>query len=166
MNKKIQTAINAQINAELSSAYMYLAMAAYLEAKNLGGAANWMKTQAQEEIAHAMKFYDFTHERGGTIELKAIPAPKVQFTSLLDVFKHSLQQEQHVTKLIHDLYELAVNSKEYSFQSFLQWFIDEQVEEEANVSAVIEKIKMVGEDGPGLYLLDKELGQRTEDKEA
>lgn len=160
MNKKIQDAINAQINAELSSAYMYLAMATYVEGQNWKGAAAWMKQQAQEEIGHAMRFYDFTYERGGTVALQALPAPKVAFTSLLDVFEHSLTQEKEVTKLIYNLYELSVSAKEYSFQSFLQWFIDEQVEEESSVSDVIEKIKLVGQDGPGLFLLDKELGER------
>ncbi len=160
MKKNIVDAINAQINAELVSAYTYLAMSAYLSSQNLSGAAAWMQAQSQEEVTHAMKFYNFLLERGGNIELKSLSAPKASYSSLLNVFEASLKQEQNVTKMIHSLYDLAVKEKDYPFQSFLQWFIDEQVEEESSVSAVIEKIKMIGSSGSSLYILDKELGER------
>lgn len=165
VNQKIQEAINEQINAELGSAYAYLAMAAYLEANDLPGAASWMKHQSEEEVEHAMRFYRFMNERGGVVELKALDAPKKDFASLLDVFETSLKQEEHVTKLIHNLYDLAMQEKDYPFQSFLKWFIDEQVEEEDNVSNVIAKIKLAGNSGPALYLLDEELGEREDDDE-
>lgn len=161
MNKKINKAINNQINAEIYSAYLYLAMAAYFDDKNLPGFANWMKMQSQEEMTHAMKFYRFVYERGGIVELHAIDKPPVVFKSPLDVAKEVLAHEQKVTGLINGLYELATKEKDYAFQSILKWFIDEQVEEEGNASDLIEKVKLAGEKGPGLFMLDKELAART-----
>ena len=161
MNNKIQKSINDQINAEMYSAYLYLAMGAYFDASGLTGFANWMKVQAQEEMSHAMKFYNFVYERGGKVELGAIEKPSADFKSPLDVMKEVLAHEKIVTGLIHNLYELATKEKDYAFQSFLKWFIDEQVEEEGNASDLIEKLQLAGEKGPGLFMMDKELATRT-----
>lgn len=161
MNNKIQKSINNQINAEMYSAYLYLAMGTYFDASSLTGFANWMKVQAQEEMSHAMKFYNFVYERGGKVELGAIEKPSADFKSPLDVMKEVLAHEKIVTGLIHNLYELATKEKDYAFQSFLKWFIDEQVEEEGNASDLIEKLQLAGEKGPGLFMMDKELAART-----
>ena len=160
MKKTIQDAINAQINVELAAAYSYLGMAAYLDARNLSGAAQWMKKQAEEEIAHAMRFYGFVTDCDGRVILTALSAPKKEYTSLLQVFQTSLAQEQEVTKLIYGLYELAQKEKDYVFVSFLKWFLDEQLEEESTVRNYIQKIEHVGETGAALYLIDQELGKR------
>jgi len=160
MNIKIQDAINNQINAEIYSAYLYLSMAAYFDNDNFSGFSNWMKMQHKEEMFHAMKFYDYVYERGGKVKMKAIDAPPTKFESPLQIFKYTLLHEQKVTKLINNLYELALNEKDYAFQSFLKWYIDEQVEEEGTVSAIIDKIKLV-KDGSGLFMLDKEMSTRV-----
>lgn len=161
MNNKIQDAINEQINAEIFSGYLYLSMAAHFDAEGLPGFANWMKAQAQEEMAHAMKFYSYINERGGQVILKKIDQPETKFDSPLHIFEMALGHEKKVTGLINKLYELAAKEKDYAFQSFLTWYIDEQVEEEATASEMIDKIKLAGEKGPGLFMLDKELGTRA-----
>jgi len=161
MNKKIQDAINAQINAEIFSSYLYLSMAAYFDGLGLEGFGNWMKIQAQEELTHAMKFYRYVYERGGSVELEAIEKPKTKFDSPLAVMKEVLEHEQKVTGLINDLYTLATDEKDYAFQSMLKWFIDEQVEEESNAQQLIDQLELAGEKGPGIYMLDKELAGRT-----
>lgn len=161
MNTSIQKAINDQINAELYSAYLYLAMSAYFEAKNLKGFAAWMKVQSKEEVAHAMKFYEYVIERGGSVELSAIEKPPVSFDSPMAVLKETLEHEKLVTSLIHKLFELGAAEKDYAFQSFLKWYIDEQVEEEASAQDLIDRLSLAGKEGPGLYMLDKELGGRT-----
>ena len=164
MNKKIEKAINEQINAEIYSAYLYLAMAAYFDTQNLAGFANWMKVQAQEEMAHAMKFYHYVYERGGAVELSAIDKPPAKFKSALDVAGQTLAHEQKVTGLINSLYELAFKEKDYASQSFLKWFIDEQVEEEGSAQSLIDKINLVGDKSHMLYMLDKELASRGKEK--
>lgn len=161
MDKDVQKAINKQIQAEMYSAYLYLSMAAYAEGKDLSGTAGWMKLQAHEEMEHAMKFYDYVYQTGGEVELLAIEKPEKDFGSLLDMFEAALAHEKLVTSLINDLYELALEKKDYAFQVFLQWYINEQVEEEANANEIIAKINQVGSSKEGLYMLDKELGQRT-----
>lgn len=161
MNKKVEEAINKQINAEIYSAYLYLAMAAYFDAQGLEGFGNWMKIQAQEEMTHAMKFYRWVFERGGKVVMEAIDKPNGEYGSSLEVFEEVLKHEQEVTSLINGLYELATNEKDYAFKSMLKWFIDEQVEEEGNAQQIIDQVKLAGEQGPGLYMLDKELGART-----
>jgi len=160
MNEVIVKAINKQINAEMYSAYLYLAMAAYFDDKSLGGFANWMKIQAKEEMAHAMKFYEYVYEREGKVELEAIEKPGADFDSPLEVFEKALEHEKKVTSLINGLYELSIQEKDYAFQSFLKWFIDEQVEEENSANEIIERLKLAGEKGPGLFMLDRELGAR------
>lgn len=161
MNKKMETAINKQINAEMYSAYLYLAMATYFEAEGMEGFANWMKIQAQEEMLHAMKFYNYVFERGGAVELDAIEKPESSYKSPLDVFEKVLEHEKHVTSLINGLYELALEEKDYASQSMLKWFIDEQVEEEDSAAKIVDKVKMAGDKGPGLFMLDKEMAGRT-----
>ena len=160
LSKTIQDAMNRQINAELYSAYLYLSMSAYLESVNLPGFAHWMRVQAQEEVEHAMKFYEFIHDRGGRVTLQAIEQPPTDFDSPLDVFEQALAHEQKVTGMINDLYTLAVEEKDYASQALLQWFATEQVEEEKIATQVIEMLKVVGEHGPALLMLDRELGSR------
>lgn len=166
LSKKLQTALNEQIVRELESAYIYLSMCAYFEAQNLQGMAHWMRLQAQEEIKHAMKIFDFVNDRGGRVELGAIAKPPVDFKSPLDAFQKALAHEQKITQCINDLYDLADDEDDYPTEVMLQWFIDEQVEEEKSASEVVEQLKLVGNDGAGLLVLDQKLGQReAEDKE-
>jgi len=160
MNKKLEDAINEQIKNEFYSAYLYLAMAAQAESMNLKGTANWLKIQAKEELSHGMKFYDFVNERGGRVLVKAIEQPPVELKSVLDIFEKTLEHEQIVTAMINNLYEIALKEKDYPAQIMLQWFIDEQVEEEKNASEIIATIKMAGEKGQALVMLDHELGKR------
>ena len=160
LNHKLQTALNEQIKNELYSAYIYLSMSAYFESINLPGFANWMRKQSQEEVNHAMKIFDFIHERGGRVELQAIDQPPVSFESPLKVFEMALEHEKKVTAMIHDLYKLAEEEKDYPTQVMLHWFIDEQVEEEKSASDVVEQLKRIGDDGVGLLLLDQKLGDR------
>jgi ferritin len=160
LSKTLQDAMNEQIKNELYSAYLYLSMSAYCEEANLPGFAHWMRLQAQEEVSHAMKFYDFIYERGGRVVLQAIDQPPVEFQSPLGVFEQTLGHEQKVTAMIHDLYTLAVEEKDYASQAFLQWFVTEQVEEEDSASQVLETLKMIGDKGHALLMLDRELGRR------
>ena len=161
MKKSINDALNKQINAEIYSAYLYLAMGAYFDGLGLDGFASWMKVQYQEEMFHAMKFYGFVYERGGSVTMEAIEKPPADFKSVLHVFEETFKHEQHVTSLINNLYDLAVKEKDYAFQSLLNWFIDEQVEEEDSAQKIVDKIKLAGEKGPGVYMLDQELGTRV-----
>ncbi len=163
--KAMQDAMNEQIKNELYSAYLYLSMSAHFESKTLGGFAKWLRLQAQEELEHAMKFYDFILERGGEVTLKAIDQPPSSWNSNLEAFFQVLEHEQKVTKLIHDLYELALKEKDYPSQVMLQWFIDEQVEEEKNATEVIEKLKMIEAHGTAVLMLDHELGKREPEEE-
>lgn len=160
ISAKMQDALNRQIQAEFQSAYLYLAMSAYCESKNLKGFAHWLKVQYQEETGHALKILNYLLERGGVVELKAIEAPSAEFGSPAEVFEKVLAHEQHVTSLINKLYETAVEEKDLATQVFLQWFITEQVEEEASASDVLERIKMIGDRSSAILYLDKELGKR------
>lgn len=160
LSKTMQNAINEQIVAELYSSYLYLSMAAFFDSKSLKGAASWMKNQSQEEMVHTMKFYNFVNDRGGVVLLGAIKAPTTTWNSPLAVFEDVLAHEQWVTRLVNDLVDLAATEKDHASSSFLQWFVDEQVEEEATVSDVIGKLKMIsGNDG--LFMIDKELATRA-----
>ncbi len=161
----MQDAMNEQIKNELYSAYLYLSMAAHFESKTLSGFANWLRIQAQEELGHAMKFFDFIIERGGTVALKAIDQPPSSWNSNLEAFEQVLAHEQKVTKNIHDLYELALKEKDYPSQVMLQWFIEEQVEEEKNATEIIEKLKMIEAHGTAVLMLDHELGKREAEEE-
>jgi len=158
---KIQDAFNKQINAELFSAYLYLSMSAYFESENLAGMANWMRVQAQEELGHAMKFFDFINERDGRVILAQVDAPKTQWDSPLDAFGDAYRHEQKITGLIHELVDLSLSEKDHAANTFLQWFVTEQVEEEASVLTIVDKLKMVGDNSVAVFMLDGELGQRT-----
>ncbi|MBT4917335.1 ferritin [Candidatus Peregrinibacteria bacterium] len=166
MDKAVNDAVNKQIQAEMDSAYLYLAMAAYAEAKDLNGVASWMKIQAQEEMEHAMKFYGYVYQTGGEVELLALPKPKKDFGSILDIFEAALDHEKLITSKINSLYELSMKKKDYAFQSFLKWYIDEQVEEESTAADIIAQIKMIGDSKEGIFMLDKELGSRSAEEES
>ena len=160
LSKKMQDAINKQINEELASAYIYLSMAAYCESINLSGFAKWMRAQTNEEMAHAMKFYGFVHSRGGRVVLDAIEKPPVEFDGPVDVFEKTLAHEQYITGCIHNLYGMAVDEKDYASLSTLQWFVDEQVEEEETAGGILELLKMTGDSKQGLLMLDRHLAAR------
>jgi ferritin len=166
LSKKMQEALNAQINAELYSSYIYLSMAAYFEAQNLMGFANWMHVQSREENVHAMKFYKFVNDRRGRVSLQPIDGPKTEWENALAVFEDSLKHEQKVTGLINKLVDLAIKESDHATQSFLKWFLDEQVEEEANVDMVIQDLKRIGDVGQGLFMLDRELAARADGSSA
>jgi ferritin len=161
MNETIQRAVNDQIQAELQSAYQYLAMAARFAEMGLNGFAQWLRAQWQEETGHAMKFYEHLLQRDGAVELKALSRPEASFDTPLDAFEEVLAHEQHITRRINELYDLAVKERDYPLQTLLHWFIDEQVEEEDSVRDVLAKLRLIGASGPSLFSLDRELGQRT-----
>jgi ferritin len=161
ISEKMVRALNDQINAEMYSAYLYLAMRAYFESQNLAGFANWMNVQTQEEMVHTMKFYDFINSRNGRVALGAIDKPPFEWASPLAVFEATYKHEQLVTDRINKLVDLAQNEKDHATVSFLKWFIDEQVEEEANDVAVIQKLKLVQNAPGGMFMLDNELGLRV-----
>ncbi len=160
MKNAILKAVNKQIQAEFQSAYDYLAMSSRFEDLKYPGAASWMRAQWQEETAHAMKFYDHLVRRGECPTLLDVKAPKVTFNTALEAFEQVLEQERRVTKLIHELYELAVGQNDYPLQTLLHWFIDEQVEEEEAAEAIIDSLRMAGDSGQGLLMIDRELGAR------
>jgi ferritin len=161
LKKAVEAALNDQIQMELESAYIYLGMAAYAEQKNLPGFAHWMRMQWQEEIAHAMKMFDFIHDRGGKVALKSLSRPPASYSGPLDVMKKTLKHEQKVTASITKLYELALKEKDYPSQILLQWFIDEQTEEEKAASDIIAQLEMAGDSGAGLVMVDRELAGRA-----
>ncbi len=160
MNEQINKALNEQINAELYSAYMYLGMATHLDAESLPGFAHWMKLQAREEVEHALRLMDHIADRGGRVELAAIEQPPSQYGTPQDVFEKSLAHEQEVTRLIHQLYALAVEQKDYPAQIMLQWFIDEQVEEEKTAGEILDTLRRIGDRGHVLVSFDRQLGSR------
>lgn len=158
---KLEKALNSQLNAELYSSYLYLSMSSYFSSVNLNGFANWMRVQAHEELMHAMKFYDYVIERGGKVTLTVIEAPPTAWDSPLKVFEHVYTHEQKVTGLINDLVNLSISEKDHATTAFLQWFVTEQVEEESSADEIVQKVKLVGDQGSGLLMLDQELGQRV-----
>ncbi len=160
LSKSIQDAINTQINEELYSSYLYLAMAAHFDAENLSGFAHWMKVQAEEERSHAMKFYSYIYDRGGNVVFKGIAQPPAKFKSPIDVFKQVLEHELKITKSITKLYEMAVKEKDYASQILLQWFINEQVEEEKNDTEIINQLEMLGDSPVSLMMMDRRLAER------
>ena len=161
LSNTMELAINDQVKWELYSAYLYLSMASYFENIGLPGFASWMRVQDQEERFHAMKFFNFVIERGARMTLQAIDAPPSEWQSPLHVFEETLKHEQHVTARINDLMDQAIKEKDHATVSFLHWYIDEQVEEEAGVSDVINKLKMVEKTSGGLFMLDKEMAARV-----
>ncbi len=160
LGEKMQKALNDQINAEFFSAYLYLAMEAYFESRGLPGFANWMRCQSQEEVVHAMKLYDFINERNGRVTLKSLETPPGEWDSPQQVFEAAYAHEQEVTGLINSLVDLAIKESDHATNTFLQWFVAEQVEEEATACGVVDRLKLIGSSGDGLFQLDKELGQR------
>jgi ferritin len=161
LTEKMQKALNGQLNAELYSSYLYLSMNAYFKAVNLDGFANWMYYQAQEELEHSMKFYDFIVQRGGKVQLQQIEAPPAEWGSPLAVFEATLEHEQKVTGLINDLVEIAHEERDHATNIFLQWFVSEQVEEEESVGGVLEQLKLMGDAQGGLFMIDRELAKRS-----
>ncbi len=160
ISKKLEAAFNDQINLELASSYAYLQMAAFLDEENLPGMSAWMRLQAEEERVHAMKFFDFVLDREGHIELAAITAPGLSLTTALSAFEGSLGHEQKVTAAINNLYALATDERDFASYPLLNWFVEEQIEEEANVGLIVEQLKMIGDDRTALLMLDRELGAR------
>ena len=160
ISDKIQDAFNAQLNAETYSAYLYWSMAAYFDSINLSGFSNWMRCQAQEEMVHAMKFYSFINERGGRVLMKTIESPPTRWDSPPAAFEAVYAHEQKVTGLINDLVDLAIAEKDHAANAFLQWFVNEQVEEEASADEVVQKLKLMVDAPGGLFILDQELGTR------
>lgn len=160
IGEKMVKALNQQMNREIYSAYLYLSMSAYFESMGLKGFANWMRVQWQEELEHAMKFFDYISSRGGRVELYAIEEPPKNWSSPLSVFEFALEHERKVTKLISDLVELAVAEKDHATFNMLQWFVKEQVEEEESFAEIVEKLKLAGDDGRILFLIDNELAKR------
>lgn len=163
ISKSMQDAINEQIKNEIYSAYLYLSMSAHFEGRNLNGFAKWLRVQANEELGHAMKFYDYLFERGGQVVLKAIEQPPSEWKSNLEVFEQVLEHEQKVTAMINKLYEQALKENDYPSQILLQWFINEQVEEEKNAAQIIENLKLIDAHGTAVLMLDHELGKRGND---
>ena len=161
IKKEVLDALNEQINAESYSAYMYLSMAAYFENMGLSGFANWMKVQYQEEAAHALKFFNYVTERGGKVVLKAIDQVPVEFSGIVDVYEKTLVHENHVSDLINNLMNVAVAANDHASQSFLKWFVDEQVEEESNVEKILATLKLINGQGNGIFMIDRELAQRV-----
>jgi ferritin len=161
LSEKMEAALNRQLNKELYSAYLYLSMSAYSTYIGLKGFANWFKVQYQEEMAHAMKIYDYINSRGGQVNLIAIEQPIAVFKAPLDMFEKTLAHEQFVTKSINELVDLAIAEKDHATNIFLQWYVTEQIEEEGNDIDIIAKLKLIGDDGNGLLMLDKELAMRV-----
>ena len=160
LSNAVEKAINDQIKNELYSAYLYLSMSAYLESANLSGMARWMRLQSDEEMAHAMKFFDYVYDRGGRVVLQAIDQPPAEFGSPLDVFEQALAHEQKVTGLINQIYGLAVKENDYPSQIELRWFITEQVEEEKSAGDIVDLLKVIGDHGPSVIMVDRQLGAR------
>ncbi len=161
ISKKMAEALNEQINKELYSSYLYLAMAAYCRSEGLSGFAKWLGVQSSEERAHAMKIYGYLEDQGAKVQLGAIAAPPADFGSARRVFEETLSHEQSVTAAIHSLVDLAIKEKDYATQGMLQWFVNEQVEEESVAGEIVSKLKMVGGDARGIFMVDRELGARA-----
>ena len=160
LSKKMFDALNNQVNAEFYAAFIYLSMATHFEDQNLPGFAHWMGEQYKEEVEHAMKIYGYINDRGGRVIIKAIDQPPVDFSSPLDVFQKALEHEVKVTGMINNLMDIAEEKKDRATRVFLHWFIEEQVEEEKNASEIIETLKMIGDKGHALIMLDRQLAQR------
>lgn len=161
LSASLQESFNDQINAELASAYLYLSMAAYFEDENLPGFAHWMRMQNEEETSHAMRFFDYVHDRGGRATLNAIAAPPSDYRSPLDVMERTLEHERKVTVLINRMYQLSIEESDYAAQVMLHELIDEQVEEEKVAEEIVDHLRIIDGDGTGLLLIDARLGERT-----
>lgn len=161
ISDKMLLALNQQLNRELFSSYLYLSMATYFESKSLTGMANWMKLQAEEEHAHSMKFFDFIQKIGGRVILEQIDKPQSEWDSPKKAFEEALAHEEYITKNINELTDLAISERDHSTKTFLQWYVDEQVEEEAIANDIVQKFNLIEGSKSGLYMLDRELGART-----
>jgi ferritin len=161
IKEKMLKALNEQINAEQYSSLLYLSMSAYFNNIGLPGFANWMYIQFQEEMTHANKFFKYVIERGGKVTLKAIEQMPVDFDGVIDVFEKTQAHEEFVTGLINNLVDIAIEERDHAAQSFLQWFVDEQVEEEANVQEILDTLKLINGQGNGIFMLDREMRQRV-----
>ena len=157
----MEEALNGQINKEMYSAYLYMSMSAHSTNVGLPGFANWFMVQYHEEMEHAMKIYDYVNDQGGKVKLKAIDEPLSTFKDVMDMFQKTLKHEQFITKSINELVDLAIKEKDHATQIFLQWFVTEQIEEEGNDNDIIAKLKLAGDKGNGLFMIDKELGIRV-----
>ena len=160
ISKKMETALNKQLNEELYSSYLYLSMSAYFEDQNLSGMAQWMKLQSDEEHEHAMKFYDFLIRIGARVQLDAIKKPQKTWSSPMAAFEAAYKHEKFISECINKLADLAMAEKDHASNTFLHWFVDEQVEEESAASDIVESFKMIGESKSALFMLDRELGRR------
>jgi ferritin len=161
LTDKMEKALNDHLNAEIYSSYLYLSMSTYFANLNLSGSASWMKIQALEEMTHAMKFQNFIEERGGRVKLAAVAQPEHEWSSPLVCFADVLKHEQHVSGLVNELVALAMEEKDFASNNFLQWFVGEQVEEESAADDVVQTLKLAGEVGNGLFMVDRELGSRA-----
>jgi len=161
MKQKVQDALNGQLNWELYSAYIYLSMSAYFESLNLKGFANWMRVQTQEEMVHAMKFYSYITNRGGKVIMASISGPHIDWNSPLAAFEEAYVHEKGVTERINKLVDLSLEEKDYQTNNFLQWFVNEQIEEESSVDEISKKLILIGKDGSALLYIDNELAQRV-----
>jgi ferritin len=161
ITQKIEKELNQQLNAELFSAYLYLSMSAFLASKNMSGFAHWMRIQFEEEQAHAVKLYDYIIDRGGRVILTQIESPKKEWKDVIEIFEGALAHEQKITGMINDLVNIAVGEKDHATVNMLQWFVSEQVEEEATVTDILEQLKFVDGKGSGLFMIDRELKQRV-----
>jgi ferritin len=161
MNKTIEQAFNTHVNAEFYSAYLYLSMANYFAAQNLEGMAAWMRIQVDEERMHGLKFVQFINDRTGRVVLEQIDKPKTDWSSPLEAFQDALEHERLISKKINTLVDLAIKESDHAANTFLQWFVTEQVEEEANVQAIVAKLALIKDDSMGLLMIDEQLGQRT-----
>jgi ferritin len=164
LTPRLVDAFNKQINAELYSSYLYLSMAAYFESKDLKGMAHWMTIQADEERAHAMRIFNWVNDRSGRVNLTQIDAPKAEWKSPLEAFENAYDHEVKITGMINELFTLVAIEKDGAGHDFLEWFCREQVEEEANAQLIVAQLKLAGDSGLGLYLVDQQLGQRTTGK--
>ncbi len=159
-NKKVLAAFNKQMNEELNSAYIYLAMSGWFKASNFDGMASWMHHQYEEEMAHAAKFAEFIIDRGGAPEFDAMPKPPTGYKNPLDAYKAAYKHECHISSCIHKLVDLARAEKDHPAENFLQWFVEEQVEEEASTQEVVDKLTMIGDSPAALFMYDRVLGER------
>ncbi|WPD20771.1 MAG: ferritin [Candidatus Electrothrix scaldis] len=161
LKKKMLKALTRQINEEMYSGYLYLSMESYFHSISLSGFANWMRVQSQEELTHAMKFYDYVNERGGRVILDTIKQPDAEWETPLAAFEQIMAHEEKVTSLINELMDLAIAEQDHATKIFLQWFVSEQVEEEASVGEVLNKLRLIQDDSSGLFMVDAELAQRV-----
>jgi len=161
LKRNLEKALNQQVNQEMSAAYAYLAASAWFESENLSGFAHWMEIQRQEELGHAQRLIDYLHDRGGKLDLEAVAKPTSDFQTIMAVFQEALTSEENNTRSIHDLYQLSVEENDYATQSFLKWFIDEQVEEESTMHDMISTLEHAGDDRSALLVLNEQVGKRT-----